>query len=307
MEEIRKIASDLGNRIKGTYGATFILVWSVFNWRLIYIILNFDKSYTLKHKINVLNCYLAHDKGHLNTFWYPLGMSVLSIIGYYLMNYLTFAISGVFNLKLKPLIQDKIDKIKSTVVSKELYDTLNAQHKELQDKYKAENEGFIRDTAELKKIKDENEMLILENQSLKAMKENLEKHQDINFENLNTKLDEIKSNGGFYGSEPTSIFNRLWERKIGEVTEVFSVKETTVFVEGRAKYKIQNFLRCDFGILKFDLLKIENNEIISVILTLNNSRGYVGVEKTENQSSIVEYCLHFSDESFNRINNILNS
>ena len=120
MEEIRKIASDLGNRIKGTYGATFILVWSVFNWRLIYIILNFDKTYTLKHKINVLNCYLEHDKGHCNTFWFPLGMSVVSIIVYYLMNYLTFTISALFNLKLKPWIQEKIDTIKSTVVSKEL-------------------------------------------------------------------------------------------------------------------------------------------------------------------------------------------
>jgi hypothetical protein len=180
MEEIRKIASDLGNRIKGTYGATFILVWSVFNWRLIYIILNFDKTYTLKHKINVLNCYLAHDKGHHNTFWYPLVMSILSIIGYYLMNYLTFAISGIFNLRLKPWIQDRIDKIKSTIVSKELYDTLNAQHKELQDKYKVENENYVRNSEELKKVKEDFERIDADNNTLRLIKENSEKNYSFN-------------------------------------------------------------------------------------------------------------------------------
>jgi hypothetical protein len=277
MEEIRKIASDLGNRIKGTYGATFILVWSVFNWRLIYIILNFDKSYTLKHKINVLNCYLAHDKGHLNTFWYPLGMSVLSIIGYYLMNYLTFAISGIFNLKLKPLIQDKIDKIKSTVVSKELYDTLNAQHKELQDKYKVENENYVRNLEELKKVKEDFESINADNNTLRLIKQDLE------------------TSNSFKDVPPSQIFSGMWKKtkknKISSFAKIkeFTTQNYTSYENEKPFLSYSSFKLNDERFLIIESEEIDTKVQLKTRLVLVDESLYIGYETDSIKIYEVEY------------------
>ena len=130
MEEIKKIASDLGNRIKGTYGATFVLVWLVLNWRFIYILLSFDKSYTLPHKMEVLNKYVEK-YSYSYMLWYPILNTLISIIIYYILNYITFTITTFFNLTVKPKIQEILDKKKLTVISRDIYDKLKVQFEEI--------------------------------------------------------------------------------------------------------------------------------------------------------------------------------
>ena len=277
MEEIKKIASDLGNRIKGTYGATFILVWLVYNWRVIFIALSFDKSYTLKHKLQVLNCYLDNDKGHFNTFWYPFGMSVVSIIVYYLMNYLTFTISALFNLKLKPWIQQKIDKIKSTVVSIELYDTLNVQYKELQIKYKIENEDFVRNSEELKKVKEDFEIINADNNNLRLINANSEK------------------NSSFNDVQPSQIFSGFWKKtkrnRLSDNIEIeeFKTNNNTSYKSDIPYLTYSSFKMNDKRFIMIESVEIETKIQLKTNLVSINDSLYIGFETDSMNIYDVEY------------------
>lgn len=317
MEEIRKIASDLGNRIKGTYGATFVLVWFVYNWRLIYIVLSFDKSYSLSHKLEVLNRYLAHDKGHCNTFWYPLGMSVISIIVYYVMNYLTFAISAIFNLKLKPWIQGKIDKLKSTLVSKEHHNKLLNLNNELKKELEIEKSKNIEETSELKKIKQDYKQLSIEHTNLNVTKENLEKQNEDELFKIRAfyenKIQKLESESGFLVLETSEIFNDFWKNKYyhffkskenGE--EIFKVEKDQIIINNEPIFTISNFQKNE-RFIKFTKKSNINNRVIDSYLIIVSPILLIGFECDNSEFYHVEYNKVPEIEYLNNLNKVSNT
>jgi hypothetical protein len=304
MEEIRKIASDLGNRIKGTYGATFVLVWLVYNWRFIYILLSFDKSYTLPHKMEVLNKYVEK-YSYCYMFWYPLGMSVLSIVGYYLMNYLTFAISAIFNLRLKPWIQDNIDKIKSTVVSIDLYKKLLKQHKELENVYNNENQDNVKIKALLE---DKNKEIINLEQSyttLNTIKENLEK-------NNKEKIQELMNSRGYTNVNPNLIFSGKWKNFYSEIdnskvngVEYFHLSLDEYITTDKTKFILHDF---QINSKNVEFKKNMNNKrIIDCNLIIVDENHLIGFEYDHLKKYIVDYKRVSEEEYLNNLNKASNT
>ena len=298
MEEINTIASDLGNRIKGTYGATFVLVWLVFNWRFIYILLSFDKSYTLPHKMEVLNKYVEK-YSYSYMLWYPILNTLVSIIIYYILNYITFTITTFFNLTVKPWIQEELDKKKLTIISRDLYDNLKIQFDEISDKYKSESEKFINNNKEIETLKslksnDENQIKNIQIEIDQKNKYFSEEIQKINDQHLIDKV-VLENAKGFINTQPGDIFSGKWVKSYsnlknqGEGNEIFKIHSEMIFINEKASFKFKDFRVNDNKIIDFTKIDLLNNrELKNTIIKVTNDY-YLGIETDSINFFKVEY------------------
>lgn len=298
MEEIKKISSDLGNRIKGTYGATFVLVWFVYNWRLVFILLNFDEKYTLVNKLKLLNKYIEKES-FSNTLWYPVLMTLISIITYYFLNYITFTITTFFNLTVKPSIQKLLDKNSLTIVSRDLYNNLKNQFDDISKKYSNENEKFFNNNKEIEtlKIDKKNDLILIDTLKKEIDKKNTyysEEIQKIKDQHLIEKV-VLENTKGFIKNEPIHIFNGKWEKSYSNINnlrkgkEIFNVHGEMIFINEKATFKFKEFKINDNRIIDFTKIDILNNrELKNTIFKVTNDY-YIGIETDSIDFFKVEY------------------
>jgi hypothetical protein len=304
MEEIKKIASDLGNRIKGTYGATFVLVWLVLNWRFIYILLSFDKSYTLPHKIEVLNNYVEKNS-YCYMLWYPIAYTLISIIIYYVLNYITFTITTFFNLTVKPKIQEILDKKKLTIISRDLYDKLKVQFDEISEKYNKESQNFIDNNKKLKDIKidmknqiellnktqnelDQKSTLFDQELSSKETEYLIQKEKLINENKI------LEKERGFYITKPTRIFPGNWIKFFKELDgnikgkEQFNVTDKYFRINNTETFEFTEFKK-NGNVIEFWKFSFNSNRTLHNTLIKINDQHYIGVESDTQKYYSVEY------------------
>lgn len=139
-------------KVRNPFLGTYIIVWGVRNWELVYTLFNFDNEYKLKNKIDFIkNYYVQHDflfNLLTNIFW-AFGLLILT---YILLN-MSRLIVNLSEKRLSPWIY-KITDSKS-IVLKSVYEGLRSEKDDLQIRIDQERESKSRLEARIKILETE--------------------------------------------------------------------------------------------------------------------------------------------------------
>lgn len=126
---LSQVSNQISERIKSIYGGTFVVMWLLVNWKILFYL-----TYMGKYRFWVLNeisNYISGDKGCWLLLWKPAFAALISIGLYGLFNSAGIAIISIFTLKVKPWLTEKIQK--GSVVEYEDFKILHDSFKRLQN------------------------------------------------------------------------------------------------------------------------------------------------------------------------------
>ncbi|MBO9585657.1 MAG: hypothetical protein J7574_15940 [Flavobacterium sp.] len=162
-------------KTKNPFLGTYLLVWSVRNWELIYTLFNFDKNSTLHDKKSFIFKYYKD-----NTFIDNLLINILWAFGLLILTYILLNLSRLIvnfsEKQLTPLIY-KITDSKSIVLKTE-YERIRSENDDLQVRLDKEREAKSRLEIRIKN---------LENEIIEVTKVNAEGMREQSGETVNQK------------------------------------------------------------------------------------------------------------------------
>jgi hypothetical protein len=85
-EKLQEIYSGLQERLKSPFILTFLIVWSIHHWRLVFIICSFDKDLSQGLKKSIIEEYIEQHDRWKGMFWSPVWYSLLSLLLYYFIS-----------------------------------------------------------------------------------------------------------------------------------------------------------------------------------------------------------------------------
>ncbi len=309
MEWIENIHDTITKRLKGAFGGTFIIVWTILNWRLVYILFNFDNDCTLNDKITIIEDYNRHSYPW-RLFLKPLLLTIGSVFSYSVLNYITYSITSFFSLRVRPFILQKIDM--NTVVERERYRTLEKQFFELDTKYTNEKANFLRHLEAIEQMTNENNKLSIDIKSKQNEIDNLSKKSLEDTEKLRTTLNnqlqdltnklkvkeseiyKLKIDTVLETSEiePAALFAGKWEKSFltpesRPGKEQFTISGDKYLINGKVYFEIL-YVKL-FADKKFVELKkvstVNKGELINKLIKVTDTH-FIG---TENDNIKIEY------------------
>ena len=309
MEIIENIRNTIGKRLKGDFGGTFILIWTILNWKLIYILFNFDNDCTLFDKLKIIEEYIKH-RYPWRLFLTPLLLTIGSVFSYSVLNYITYSITTFFSLRVRPYILKIIDT--NTIVERGRYTILEKQFFELDSKYTNEKANFLRNLEEVKQLKIESDKLKLDVQLKQLEINNLSKKSNEDTENIKTELNKqlqdlkdklkekesenykLKIENVFETSEimPSALFIGNWEKTFftpdnRSGKEQFSILGDKYIINGNVCFEILYVkLYADKKFIELKKVSTFNKgELLNRLVKISDTY-FIG---TENDNTKVEY------------------
>lgn len=157
-DKIKEILDDMGSRIRNPLILSFILVWLYFHWQLVYIVFTIEETVPIKLRLDVLKSY-TYSKGWCGMIGWPLLISFLSLIVYYLIAILAQAIKVLLGKRLNAFMLYKFDT--GSYAHKSELETERKKNKKLQEeldkarsvqgKYLSENSDLETENSDLGK------------------------------------------------------------------------------------------------------------------------------------------------------------
>ncbi|OXA83479.1 hypothetical protein B0A56_01445 [Flavobacterium columnare NBRC 100251 = ATCC 23463] len=148
---------NLKEKTRNPFLGTYLLVWLIRNWELIYTLFNFDNDCNLNEKKEFIFSYYKKNDFITNLFTNILWSFGLLILTYALLNLSRFIVN-LFEKKLTPWIYKVTDS--NSIVLKETYDKLKSENNILELNLEKERESKGRLQIEIskleKKIEDSN-------------------------------------------------------------------------------------------------------------------------------------------------------
>ena len=111
LDNIKNSVNLLYERLSSPFGGTFISVWIVHHWQLVYSFFTFDDDCTLNDRIYILQQFLSKSDTE-NLLWLPLGYTFLVMFSYLLLSNLGYAVFLIFDKWAKPFIHFIFDRNK---------------------------------------------------------------------------------------------------------------------------------------------------------------------------------------------------
>lgn len=167
-------------KTRNPFLGTYLIVWIIRNWLLVYTLFNFDKKHNLDFKINFIKTYYSENDFITNLLMNILWSFGLLILTYVLLNASRFIIN-LSEKQITPWIY-KITDSKS-IVLKEEYDRLKEEKNLIENKLEDEREN---------RVKLLNEISRLENRIDELLLDNLERPQVTSIEKKNSEKNNIE-------------------------------------------------------------------------------------------------------------------
>tara|TARA_R110002072_G_scaffold302379_2_gene484974 strand:- start:2985 stop:3761 length:777 start_codon:yes stop_codon:yes gene_type:complete len=172
-------------KTRNPFLGTYLIVWIIRNWELIYTIFNFDENYKLKDKIEFIKTYYSEQSfiGNLLT-------TVLWAFGLLIFTYMLLAISRLITNFSEKRITPWIYKItdSKSIVLKETYEKLRIENNNLETKLDKERENKKRIMLEISELEK-----TIDNMNSNSNQENENLEQSINLDNeVNVLFNKIK-------------------------------------------------------------------------------------------------------------------
>lgn len=139
-------------KVRNPFLGTYLIVWLIRNWELLFTLFNFDHDQKLNDKVNFIKNYYKHHN-FLNNLWTNVYWAFgLLIITYLLINLSRFIVN-LYEKRLTPWIY-KITDSKSIVIRTE-YDRIRTERDELQERLDSERESKSRLESRIKNLEAE--------------------------------------------------------------------------------------------------------------------------------------------------------
>ncbi|MDQ8012969.1 MAG: hypothetical protein REI96_11005 [Flavobacterium nitrogenifigens] len=239
-------------KTKNPFLGTYLLVWLIRNWDLVYSLFNFDEKATRWAKIQFVKNYYSENNFIENLFINILWSFGLLILTYFLLNVSRFIVN-ISEKRLTPWIY-KITDSKS-IVLKEDYDRLRAENDDLQIRLDNERQSKTRLEAIIKN-QDESILELSKTQTeSKSTNENFDGEQDV--EEL---LDRIQSANNSNDFEKICLLI-LKGKPISDAENNldFFIKLGLIVFEKRVTSALGHFKLTPLGQRVFNRMRIINN------------------------------------------------
>ncbi|ADR20191.1 hypothetical protein MATR_21930 [Marivirga tractuosa] len=138
-------------RISNPFLGTYLAVWLIRNWDLIYSLFNFDDEYSLKEKIKFIESYYENHEFLVDLSINILWTFAVLITTYILMN-LSRLIVNLFEKRLSPWIYQITDS--KSIVKKSVHENLEKRLEAIQIRFEKEKEARIRVEDELEALEE---------------------------------------------------------------------------------------------------------------------------------------------------------
>lgn len=169
-------------KTRNPFLGTYLVVWIIRNWLLVYTLFNFDEKHNLDFKVNFIKTYYSENDFISNLLTNILWSFGILILTYALLNVSRFIVN-ISEKQITPWIH-KISDSKSIILKGE-YDKLKQEKNLIENKLESEREN---------RVKLLNEISRLENRIDELLLNNLEKSKDTSTE----KEDSSKRNVEIY-------------------------------------------------------------------------------------------------------------
>lgn len=150
------------------FGGTYLFIWCMYNWQLIYMTFNFDSNFSLHTRFDHIDEYFC-ENGKGWAFVIPLGWTFVSLFSFYISSSIALAISQFYHSIIVPKVTKTIAG-KSAIKTKAEYDKLEASYHSELDKKKeayrqvAEKEGEMKERLDVAESVSKNKISSLQNQ-----------------------------------------------------------------------------------------------------------------------------------------------
>ncbi|MDN3595285.1 hypothetical protein [Zunongwangia endophytica] len=164
---IVSLKDNLYEKTKNPFLGTYILVWLVRNWELVFTILNFDDDYKLSDKVEFVKLYYF-DHGFLLGLLINIGWTFLVLIITYLLLASSKLISNAYENIISPWLSKKIDS--KLVVPKEKFENLREERNDLLSYLRRERDTrkVLEDQITLLEIKIKDDKILKEERVFKT-------------------------------------------------------------------------------------------------------------------------------------------
>jgi ABC-type multidrug transport system fused ATPase/permease subunit len=129
--------------------ATLAAVWVVYNWKVVYAFLYFDKATNLDGRIRYFQSYWEEQHSFLRNLGTVIIYAFVVFTISYLLKYLSKLIANFFIKVIAPLVERVTDK--SSIIEKSKYQQLQTRVNELEEKLRKQR------SSELKAIQEKEE------------------------------------------------------------------------------------------------------------------------------------------------------
>lgn len=211
-------------KTRNPFLGTYLIVWIIRNWELIYTLFNFDENYKLQDKIDFIKTYYSEQSfigNLLTTVLWAFGLLILT----YLLLSISRLITNFSEKQITPLIY-KITDSKS-IVLKETYEKLRIENSRIETQLEKERENKKRLMLEISELEK-----TIDDINSKDGKENEIAEQSINTISLENEVDvlfnKIKSKKLI--EEFIEIVNRIGESEEGWINNEYWGESTNYFV-----------------------------------------------------------------------------
>lgn len=255
-EKIEEIFDGLHERLKSPFIVTFIIVWSLHHWKLLFIIFSFDKDLNQGYKKSIIEAYIHQHDGWCGMFIYPIFWSFLSVIAYYLMSLIYEGINLVYERYGRPFI-NMLDKNKLAL--KEEVDKERKKVKELRLEVKSLQQKESELNEEVKLFRNQITTLASNvdsaNQREAEFQNKLEERSDYEdiLENLEKTKKENEKLKNLIQYQPRTCFDEngnVIDDPLDEAKEEFIRRNINEFNLFKEKYKLKDHSELLFPFLR---------------------------------------------------------
>ena len=129
---------NLQTKSSNPFLGTYVIIWCIRHWELVYSFFFFDAKSTRTEKIKIISDYYA-DKNLVEDILINIGIAlIVLIVTYSLMNLSRFIVD-IFEKKVKPWVSKFTDK--NSIVLKEVHDAVKTEKNDLEIKLEKEREA----------------------------------------------------------------------------------------------------------------------------------------------------------------------
>jgi hypothetical protein len=143
---------NLKEKTTNPFLATYILVWLMRNWDIVYSVFNFDQKSDLKYKLTFIEEYYEINS-FLGGIFRNIGWTFCALILTYLLLNISRAIVNLYEKQLKPWIYKLTDS--KSIVLKTTYERVRNERDELQVRLDKERESKSKLEIRIKNLEED--------------------------------------------------------------------------------------------------------------------------------------------------------
>lgn len=295
MDWFNNVKDTVRDRIKGAFGGTFILLWFIINWEIVYILFNFDSECTMNDKIAKIEEYIA-ESYPWKLLLKPMLFTLVSIVVYNVLNSISFTVISLFKLKVQPPILEWLDK--DTVVERERHDILEKQFKELNSKYDEEKANFIKNNDIVQNLENENNQLIIKVDTLQeennTLRENSKSELNGLRKSLTSELDNLKN-------KLTEKESEVYQLRVEKATETTEILPSVLFAGKWIKtFQVpnRNKGREEFYVEDYKYMVNGKNYFTFEYVKLYSDSKFIEIKKYNSKREVINKLVKISDSYF---------